>query len=156
MLLDTGAPEVSPKLEPRVNSLLVLYGMTGFRGLLAEQALEKCASRGNEAPVSPATGNSRRHPQKNRTRYLPNSPATRFCSGASVATAARNPNENPMHAQPASSSIPEALDDADLNGSKRWSVDRSADLAGAVRSSLAAPFLLLPGMNGQNYELQSR
>jgi spermidine synthase len=41
MLLVDKAPEVSPKVEARITSLLVLYGMTGFSGLLAEQALEK-------------------------------------------------------------------------------------------------------------------
>jgi MFS family permease len=41
MLLDTRAPEIAPRIESRVTSLLVLYGMTGFSGLIAEQALEK-------------------------------------------------------------------------------------------------------------------
>ena len=36
MLVDTAAPEVSPKIKSTVASLLVLYGMTGFSGLLAE------------------------------------------------------------------------------------------------------------------------
>src|SRR5580698_9423421 len=41
MLLDVRAPERSPRVESRVTALLVLYGMTGFSGLIAEQALEK-------------------------------------------------------------------------------------------------------------------
>ena len=40
-MLATKAAEVSPGVEARVAWLLVLYGMTGFSGLLAEQALEK-------------------------------------------------------------------------------------------------------------------
>ena len=41
MLLDTRASERSPKVVSRSTSLLVLYGMTGFSGLIAEQVLEK-------------------------------------------------------------------------------------------------------------------
>src|SRR5271156_1784107 len=41
MLLDTRAAGVSPKVKSRATSLLVLYGMAGFSGLIAEQVLEK-------------------------------------------------------------------------------------------------------------------
>lgn len=40
MLLDTTAAKSAPKAASRATSLLVLYGMTGFSGLIAEQALK--------------------------------------------------------------------------------------------------------------------
>ncbi len=41
MLLDTTAAKPAPKVASRTASILVLYGMTGFSGLIAEQVLEK-------------------------------------------------------------------------------------------------------------------
>src|ERR1700735_1370349 len=40
-MVATQSPEASPKVAARVTWLLLLYGMTGFSGLIAEQALEK-------------------------------------------------------------------------------------------------------------------
>jgi spermidine synthase len=193
MLLETSAPKVAPRLEPRVTPLLVLYGMTGFSGLLAEQALEKYVTLlvGATASASAvivftyflgfalgglaASGLLKRGLVRNPLRayagieLLTGAACIVFSFGFPAAMAALAPLQNlaagefgkylvrffcgcllvlPIAGLMGASFplLAQALDDADVNGPKRWSAAYSANLAGAVLASLAAPFLLLPAI----------
>jgi spermidine synthase len=193
MLLDTRAAERSPKIDSPVTSLLVLYGMTGFSGLMAEQALEKYVTLlvGATASASAviiftyflgfavgglaAAYGLKRGLVRNPLRAyagielatgcacvafsfaFPTAMAllaplqdlstgefgkylVRFASGCILVLpiAGLMGASFPLLAQ--------ALDDTDVNAPKRWSLAYSANLAGAVLASLAAPFLLLPAI----------
>lgn len=193
MLLDTGVPKSPSKVERRVTSLLVLYGMTGFSGLIAEQALEKYVTLlvGATAPASAAiiftyflgfaVGGlvSGRLLQRGLVRtplrayagieLLTGLACVAFSFAFPTAMALLAPLQNLLTSEfgkylvrfasgcilvlPIAglmgASFPllaQALDDADVNAPKRWSLAYSANLAGAVMASLAAPFLLLPAI----------
>src|SRR5271165_3793177 len=193
MLLDVRAPERSFKVESRVTSLLVLYGMTGFSGLIAEQALEKYVTLliGATASASAvilftyflgfavggvAAGRLlKRGLVRNPLRafagieLLTGCACVAFSFGFPTAMAWLAPLQNLINGEfgkylvrfvsgcilvlPISglmgASFPllaQALDDADVNAPKRWSLAYSANLAGAVLASVAAPFLLLPAI----------
>jgi spermidine synthase len=193
MLLDIRAPERSLKVESRVTSLLVLYGMTGFSGLIAEQALEKYVTLlvGATASASAvilftyflgfamgglAAGRLLKRGQlRNPLRayagieLLTGCACVAFSFAFPAAMALLAPLQNLITGEfgkylvrfgsgcilvlPISglmgASFPllaQALDDADVNAPKRWSLAYSANLAGAVLASIAAPFLLLPAI----------
>ncbi len=193
MLLATRAPERSPKIESRVTSLLVFYGMTGFSGLIAEQALEKYVTLlvGATASASAviiftyflgfavgglAAGRLlKRGLVRNPLRayagieLLTGCACVAFSFAFPTAMALLAPLQNLVDGEfgkylvrfvsgcilvlPIAglmgASFPllaQALDDADVNAPKRWSLAYSANLAGAVLASLAAPFLLLPAI----------
>jgi len=193
MLLDVRTPERSLKVESRVTPLLVLYGMTGFSGLIAEQALEKYVTLliGATASASAvviftyflgfaagglAAGRLlKRGLVRNPLRayagieLLTGIACVAFSFGFPTAMAWLAPLQNLVTGEfgkylvrfasgcilvlPIAglmgASFPllaQALDDADVTAPKRWSVAYSANLAGAVLASLAAPFLLLPAI----------
>lgn len=193
MLLDIRAAEPSRKIESRVTSLLVLYGMTGFSGLIAEQALEKYVTLlvGATASASAvviftyflgfavgglAAGRVlKRGLVRNPLRayagieLLTGCACVAFSFAFPAAMALLAPLQNLITGEFGKSlvrfvsgcilvlpiaglmgaSFPllaQALDDADVNAPKRWSLAYSANLAGAVLASLAAPFLLLPAI----------
>jgi len=189
--------EGSPKIKSRVTSLLVLYGMTGFSGLIAEQVLEKYVTLlvGATASASAviiftyflgfavgglAAGTLlKRGSVRNPLRayagieLLTGCACVVFSFGFPSAMAMLAPLQNlaasefgkyfvrffcgcilvlPIAALMGASFplLAQALDDADVDAPKRWSVAYSANLAGAVLASLAAPFLLFPviGLRG--------
>jgi spermidine synthase len=193
MLLDTSRPEISARVGPRATSLLVLYGMTGFSGLIAEQVLEKYVTLlvGVTAAASAvilftyflgfavgglaAGGLLKRGFVQNPLRayagieLLTGCACVVFSFGFPAAMAALAPLQNLVAGEfgkylvrflcgcilvlPVAglmgASFPllaQALDNADGNAPKRWSVAYSANLAGAVLASLAAPFVLLPAI----------
>ena len=197
MLLDTRAPERLPQVESRVTSLLVLYGMTGFSGLIAEQVLEKYVTLlvGATASASAviiftyflgfavgglaAASLLKRGVVQNPLRayagveLLTGCACVVFSFGFPSAMALLAPLQNLVAGEfgkylvrflcgcilvlPIAglmgASFPllaQSLDDADGASPRRWSVAYSANLAGAVLASLAAPFLLLPviGLRG--------
>src|SRR5580704_15503165 len=193
MLLDVRAPERSLRVKSRVTSLLVLYGMTGFSGLIAEQALEKYVTLlvGATASASAviiftyflgfavgglAAGRAlKRGLVRNPLRayagieLLTGCACVAFSFGFPIALVWLAPLQNLVTGEfgkylvrfvsgcilvlPIAglmgASFPllaQALDDSDVNAPKRWSIAYSANLAGAVLASLAAPFLLLPAI----------
>ncbi len=193
MLLDIRAPGSSLKIESRVTSLLVLYGMTGFSGLIAEQALEKYVTLlvGATASASAvviftyflgfavgglAAGRLlKRALVRNPLRayagveLLTGCACVVFSFAFPAAMVLLAPLQNlisgefgkylirfvsgcilvlPIAALMGASFplLAQALDDADVNAPKRWSLAYSANLAGAMLASLAAPFVLLPAI----------
>src|SRR5258706_1372040 len=197
MLLDIRAAQVSPKVESRATSLLVLYGMTGFSGLIAEQVLEKYVTLlvGATASASAviiftyflgfavggliAANFLRRGLVRNPLRayagieLLTGCACVVFSFGFPSAMAMLAPLQNlaagdlgkylvrflcgcilvlPIAGLMGASFplLAQALDatdqDADGKTPRRWSVAYSANLAGAVLASLAAPFVLLPAI----------
>ncbi len=193
MLLDTTAPARSTRTESRVTSLLVLYGMTGFSGLIAEQALEKYVTLliGATASASAvilftyflgfalgglaASQLLKRGLVRNPLRAYAGIELATGCACVAfsfafpTAMALLAPLQNLVAGEfgkylvrfvsgcvlvlPIAglmgASFPllaQALDYADASAPKRWSLAYSANLAGAVLASLAAPFLLFPAI----------
>jgi spermidine synthase len=197
MLLDTRATAVAPKVESRATSLLVLYGMTGFSGLIAEQVLEKYVTLlvGATASASAAVIFTyflgfavgglaaarllKRGSVQNPLRayagieLLTGCACVVFSFAFPTAMSLLAPLQNlvigefgkylvrfvcgcllvlPIAAMMGASFplLAQALDDMNTNAPRRWSVAYSANLAGAVLASLAAPFVLFPviGLRG--------
>jgi spermidine synthase len=201
MLLDTREPELLPKVKSRATPLLVLYGMTGFSGLIAEQVLEKYVTLlvgatasasaviiftyflgfavGGVAAASLLKRGSVQNPLRAYAgiELLVGCACIVFSFGFPSAMAMLAPLQNlaasefgryfvrffcgcllvlPIAALMGASFplLAQALDnveyDANVDAPKRWSVAYSANLAGAVLASLAAPFLLFPviGLRG--------
>jgi spermidine synthase len=197
MLLDTTAPQLSRKIKSRVTPLLVLYGMTGFSGLIAEQVLEKYVTLlvgatasasaviiftyflgfavGGLAAGSLLKRGLVRSPLRAYAgiELLVGCACIVFSFGFPGAMAMLAPLQNlaasefgkyfvrflcgcilvlPIAALMGASFplLAQALDDSDADAPKRWSVAYSANLAGAVLASLAAPFMLFPviGLRG--------
>jgi spermidine synthase len=195
MLLDTTASKPAPKVASRATSLLVLYGMTGFSGLIAEQVLEKYVTLlvgatasasaviiftyflgfalGGLAAAGLLKGALVRNPLRAyaRIELLTGCACVAFSFAFPIAMTWLAPLQNhvsgdfgkylvrflcgcilvlPIAALMGASFplLAQALDDNDSDSStaRRWSVAYSANLAGAVLASIAAPFVILPAI----------